>query len=338
MTHRFPIKEIAAQAGLGTATVDRVLNGRANVSSQTRARVAAAISELEAQEQQLAARGRRFYFDFVVEAPHRFAREIKRSAEEVLPSFAPLDLRARFESHEVMTGAEVSAILNRIARRGSNGVCLKARDVGVVRGEIAALLGKGIPVVTLVTDLPGSDRIAYAGLDNHQAGQTAAELIQRELSEGTILATISNHAFEGEEARWAAFRDQLGASFECILVRDASGRNVDTARAVEEALTGIKRIDAVYSMSGGNHAILASLKSLTHQPKVYVAHDLDSDNVPLLQARRISHVLHHDLEADVSQAFRHLCGFHRAIPQPASSRMSDVQIVLASNIPSRLNN
>ncbi|MGB4111442.1 MAG: LacI family DNA-binding transcriptional regulator, partial [Yoonia sp.] len=35
MTHRFPIKEIAAQAGLSTATVDRVINMRPNVSAQT---------------------------------------------------------------------------------------------------------------------------------------------------------------------------------------------------------------------------------------------------------------------------------------------------------------
>ena len=56
MTHRFPIKLIAAQAGLGTATVDRVLNDRANVSVQTRMRVRAAIAELVQQEQQVSSR------------------------------------------------------------------------------------------------------------------------------------------------------------------------------------------------------------------------------------------------------------------------------------------
>ena len=63
MTHRFPIKEIALQSGLSTATIDRALNGRAHVSPQTQERVKAAISELEAQEQQLSARGRRLFVD-----------------------------------------------------------------------------------------------------------------------------------------------------------------------------------------------------------------------------------------------------------------------------------
>mmetsp|Transcript_4798 Transcript_4798/g.7622 ORF Transcript_4798/g.7622 Transcript_4798/m.7622 type:complete len:109 (+) Transcript_4798:50-376(+) len=81
MTHRFPIKEIARQSGLGTATIDRVLNNRTNVSAQTKQRVASAIKELIAQEAQLAARGRRMFFDFVIEAPARFSREVKNAGE-----------------------------------------------------------------------------------------------------------------------------------------------------------------------------------------------------------------------------------------------------------------
>ena len=66
MTHRFPIKEIAAQSGLAAATVDRVLHARPNVSARARARVEAAIEELKAQEAMLAAKGRRLFVDVVM--------------------------------------------------------------------------------------------------------------------------------------------------------------------------------------------------------------------------------------------------------------------------------
>ena len=98
MTHRFPIKEIALQAGLSTATVDRVINDRPNVSAQTRARVAAALKELETQEAQLAAKGRRLFFDVVVEAPDRFAREIRAATDRILPLMGGAVIRPRFES------------------------------------------------------------------------------------------------------------------------------------------------------------------------------------------------------------------------------------------------
>ena len=66
MTHRFPIKEIAAQAGISTATVDRAINNRSHVSPQTQARVKRALQELENQEILLSSTGRRFFFDFII--------------------------------------------------------------------------------------------------------------------------------------------------------------------------------------------------------------------------------------------------------------------------------
>ncbi|BCL32195.1 hypothetical protein GCM10017557_70540 [Streptomyces aurantiacus] len=48
------------------------------------------------------------------------------------------------------------ATLDRIARRGSQGVTLKAPDVPEVTAAVGRLVGAGIPVVTLVTDLPAS--------------------------------------------------------------------------------------------------------------------------------------------------------------------------------------
>ena len=58
------------------------------------------------------------------------------------------------------------------AARGSHGVVLKAPDVpGGHRGRPSGWRGAGIPVVTLVTDLPGSGRLAYVGIDNRAAGR-----------------------------------------------------------------------------------------------------------------------------------------------------------------------
>ncbi|WP_163413907.1 substrate-binding domain-containing protein, partial [Escherichia coli] len=78
---------------------------------------------------------------------------------------------------------------------------LKAPDVAEVRAATARLAGAGIPVVTLVTDLPDTGRQAYVGIDNRAAGQTAAYLIGEWLRGGParILVTISSNSFRGEE-------------------------------------------------------------------------------------------------------------------------------------------
>ncbi|HXZ09843.1 MAG TPA: LacI family DNA-binding transcriptional regulator, partial [Paraburkholderia sp.] len=194
MAHRFLIKEIALQAGLGTATVDRALNGRAHVREHTRRRVQQAIKELEKQELQLATSGRKLVVDVVVEAPRRFAEEVPDALEDVLPGLHPAVFRPRFLLQETMTAAEVVSALEAIARRGSHGVFLKTQDVPEISAAAARLTERGIPVVTMFTDIPLSGRIAYAGLDNRVGGATAAWLIGHWLGKraGNVLVTMSN--------------------------------------------------------------------------------------------------------------------------------------------------
>ena len=339
MTHRFPIKEIALQAGLSTATVDRVINDRPNVSAQTRARVAAALQELETQEAQLAAKGRRLFFDVVVEAPDRFAREIRAATDRILPLMGGAVIRPRFEMHEVLEERRTLAILDRIARRGSHGICLKVRDVPLVRQAISDLMARGIPVVTIFTDIPASARIAYAGLDNHSAGRTAAWLMAQTLgrgAQGAILTTLSNRQFAGETARFEGFRAEMAQLLPRLRLVDAwdgGGLNLTTGQAVAGKLAVERDILAVYSMGGGNRAVLAELDRFGIKPQVYIAHDLDQDNLALLRAERLTFVIDHDLEADMRAAFAHLLAYRGLVPPTSTGGGSDIHVVTPMNIP-----
>lgn len=338
MTHRFPIKEVARQSGLSTATVDRVINNRANVSPQTKARVAAAISELEGQEVQLAARGRRLFFDFVVEAPTRFSREVQQAAEQVLPSIGSAVCRPRFQTQEIMTEDDVTAALSRIAKRGSHGVCIKARDLPTIRAAVNQLIASGIPVVTLVTDLNTTKRLAYVGLDNQSAGRTAAYLIARTIGDGdgTVLTSRSNDRFLGEEEREVAFKETLVRLCPSLRIIDASGGSGvhgETSRIMQSVIAGLDEVRAVYSMGGGNTAILNALDQNGSLPDIYVAHDLDDDNRRLIEDGRLSFVLHHDLRVDLLNVFQAFLHHHKLMVMPVHATVSHIQVVTPENIP-----
>jgi len=338
MTHRFPIKEVARQSGLNTATVDRVINNRANVSPQTKARVAAAISELTGQEAQLTARGRRMFFDFVIEAPKRFSREIQKAAEQVLPRIGSAVCRPRFQAQEIMGEDEVIAALSRIAKRGSHGVCIKARDLPTIRSAVDQLIAAGIPVVTLVTDLTTTKRIAYVGLDNESAGRTAAYLIAKTIGDGdgTVLTSRSNDRFLGEEEREVAFKGTLARLCPNLRIIDASGGSgvhVQTSRIMQSIIAGLDHVRAVYSMGGGNTAILNALEQNGSLPDVYVAHDLDNDNRRLIEDGRLSFVLHHDLRVDLQNVFQAFLHHHKLMVVPLHTTMSHIQVVTPENIP-----
>lgn len=338
MTHRFPVKEVARQSGLSTATVDRVINNRANVSPQTKARVAAAILELKGQEAQLTARGRRMFFDFVIEAPTRFSREIQKAAEQVLPRIGSAVCRPRFQAQEIMGEDEVTAALSRIEKRGSHGVCIKARDLATIRSAVNQLIAAGIPVVTLVTDLTTTKRIAYVSLDNESAGHTAAYLIAKTVgdSDGTVLTSRSQEQFLGEEEREVAFMATLNRLCPNLRIIDASGGSgvhFETSRIMQSTVSGLDQIRAVYSMGGGNTAILNALEQNGSLPDVFVAHDLDHDNRQLIEDGRLSYVLHHDLRVDLLNVFQAFLHHHKLMPVPPHTAVSHIQVVTPENIP-----
>ncbi len=339
MTHRFPIKEIAAQAGLGTATVDRALNGRAHVSARTKVRVAAALAELERQEHAISAKGRTVWIDVVAEAPARFTTALREEAEAAMTQMAPVVVRLRFTMQDVLTEAQMLAVLARIAKRGSQGVCLKARDTPAIRAAVADLMRRGIPVISVVTDIAGA--YAYAGLDNAQAGRVAAALIAREVQDGAVLTSQSRDDFAGEATRIASFRAAMAErapKVQIIATTDGGGLNHATGAAVGGVLAAQAALRAVYSVSGGNRAICAALTAAGVQPQIFVAHDLDADNLGLLTRGEITLVLHHDLVADMRGAFRHILRFHKLVvdkPDDGPAPLSDIQIILPENVPAR---
>ena len=341
MAHDYLVKDIAFQAGLSTATVDRVINQRGGVRRRTVARVEAAIEELRQQENAAALTGSVHVFDVIMEAPDRFTSAVRRAFESEARTFLPTTIRLRFHFTEQTRDADLSRLMARIRQRGSHGVVLKAPDTGAIRDEVEAMAKAGIPVVTLVTDLPGSARLAYAGADNCVAGETAAYLIGSRIGKtgGTVLATLSSSRFQGEEERARAFDRMVRARYpglDVLPVSESYGKDWATGAQVRAALAAGHRIDAVYSIGGGNRAVIEAFEAAGQPLPLYVAHDLDDDNLALLRQEKLAYVLHHNLNADAASAFLTLLQARNAAPKTKRPALSPLVIITPFNIPDGL--
>jgi len=339
--HPHRVRDIAEQAGLSRATVDRVLHRRPGVRASTVAQVEQAIADLDRQRSQLRLSGRTFVIDLVMQAPQRFSSAVRAALEAELPALRPAVFRSRFHLGEESDPDAVVAVLERLGRRGSQGVVLKAPDHPRVAAAVTALVEAGVPVVTFVTDVPMSARLAYVGVDNRAAGATAAYLVTQWCGTGAGggLVTLSSASFRGEDERELGFRTTLRQLAPQRWVREvagADGLDAGMLGAVRDALEADPGIDAVYSCGGGNTAIVAAFAQLGRRPRVFVAHDLDGDNTRLLRTRQLSAVLHHDLRADMRRACRLVMQAHGALPGSPVSLPSPVQVVTPYNEPSGL--
>ncbi|HEU5486494.1 MAG TPA: LacI family transcriptional regulator, partial [Microlunatus sp.] len=91
--------------------------------------------------------------------------------------------------------------------------------------------------------------------------------------------------------------------------------------------------DAVYSIGGGNAAILEAFRTAGRTPPIVVAHDLDEDNLLLLRRRQLTAVLHHDLHSDLAEAARLILHARGVLPGRPWSRTSQIQVITPFNEP-----
>jgi LacI family transcriptional regulator len=151
------------------------------------------------------------------------------------------------------------------------------------------LISKRIPIVTLVTDLPNSGRIAYVGPDNRQMGRVAGELMGRFLgpSGGEVLLVLGMHRMIGHEEREMGFRSVLRERFpRCTIVASLESGE-DQGRAgdvVYKALRNNPGVRGVYNVSAGNAAIAKAAQSLRLEHKiVMITHEITPERRQMLR-------------------------------------------------------
>ena len=153
------LRDIARQAGVSLATVDRVLHNRPGVRPDTVRRVRDAMERSAFQPHAAAselarARSRRFVFVMPCGA-NLFMQQIQAHLGEMAGWLSARRIAVKTLETDVFDPAILSARLEALAGQ-VDGVAVVALDHPSVRAAIDDLVEAGAKVVTLVSDVPSS--------------------------------------------------------------------------------------------------------------------------------------------------------------------------------------
>ena len=176
-------KDLAREAGVSLATVDRVLNGRSGVRKETVDSVNDVIDRLGFIRNQSAAnlaRGRTYRFEFL----------LPRNGDEFLATVIDRigETRSAFRSEGMQIDHrralendphQVSSLLAELRPEDLDGVAIMAPESPQVRDATMRLKERGVHVVQFVTGQHDLRPYDFVGVDNHAAGATAGRLIGR---------------------------------------------------------------------------------------------------------------------------------------------------------------
>lgn len=332
---RTTVSQIASEAGVSAATVDRVLNDRAGVRPRTREivmRVAHDLGYFGPPAGDSPSRNVRI--DFVLPAgSNSFMWTLKKNLIE--ESLARPDVTANIHEIEGFDPNRLSARLADLRGR-SDAVGLVALDHPQVREAINDLTKSGVRVATLVSDIPTVDKVGYVGVDNRAAGRLAGLLLGRFLPPGQhqVAVFIGSLAYRGHEEREMGLRAILSEDFPEIRIVGTAEVSDDRDRANAETMRLLERgdIGGIYNIGSGNQGIARALREARKEREiVFIGHDLTDATRLMLLDRTMDAVIDQNPRVEAREIVRLLSSSVRGTVEP--EYLPRLQVIFKENIP-----
>lgn len=306
---RATVAQIAKLAGVGTATVDRVLHNRDHVGAATRQRVLQAKDAIEAGagpvERTRPWRLRVF-----------LPEDAGPSTEFLGQCFLEFGGRGNATVECVYTKKMEPGILARklltASGHGIDAVAFQALDDPRVHNAVHELDQLNIPALAILSPIEHPSLLGVIGLNNRCAGRTGGYLMGRlTRKSGAVVVVTSGQLYRSHEDREMGFRVALRQEFPHITEIITCNANDDgdaNYRAVRKVLEDRDDVIGIYSVGGGNLGIARALGEAGRaQDIVYICHNLTPRTQGFLLDGTIDIVLHVNMRLVAEETVEALC-------------------------------
>ncbi|PDT80185.1 LacI family DNA-binding transcriptional regulator [Sinorhizobium sp. BJ1] len=297
------LKDVALEAGVGTATVERVVNGRGGVRPETVERVFLAVRKLDYRHSMPETHRGLIRIEVILVRPETsFYSRMNQAFERIAALLDKSITVHRTFARENDPVDFAHYIVNPAVRRSA--LIVVAPDHPDVVKSLRTAASHGTPVVQIMTR--PAPELPYVGIDNYAAGRTAAYYMSRMLvgRSGSFVALCHSGAYENHKERIRGFSSYLADRdgdhcFQQVMFDYDDDLN--SMELLRGALRDDPEIVGLYTAGGDNRSVAAVLKEHASRRILWVGHELSEqsrgalrdgvmsivlDQAPEIQARR----------------------------------------------------
>ena len=282
------IQQIADKAGVSRGTVDRALNNRGRINPEVADQIRQIAEEMgyapKNRKRSISSKGKLRIGVVTQLARSSFMLEVNRGIRQAAEELAEKGIALLVREGLSVDEEEQLDAIDALVREGIHGLAVMPVDCESIRMKLNWLIEeKKIPVVTFNSDIVGTKRSCYVGMDNRKSGRTAAGLLGM-LTGGTgkilvITGFFSNHV---NNERVDGFVEELKNSFPDLELAGVQGSFDDrdeVERIVVNTLLNVPGINGIFAASGGQEGIARAYEKLKLERRPFtVIYDLTPNN------------------------------------------------------------
>ncbi|MCE5974882.1 LacI family DNA-binding transcriptional regulator [Sinirhodobacter sp. WL0062] len=287
------IADLAREAGVSVATVDRVLNGRLKVREETARRVQEAAARIgyhgaNAIRARLMAELPELRFALILQKErHPFYQNFARIFQERVEAITTHRLRLTLKFAQSTLPGELAQILTSLAGK-VDAVAATGIDHHEVTAAVSLLRQRGIPTFSMLSDFAQGVRESYIGVNNLKAGRAVGWMLSRVAPRpGKIAIFIGGHRFHGHELRETGVRSyfrEYAPQFELLNAQANLETRQLTYEATIELLQRHPDLVGIYCAGGGMEGAIAAVREERRPGDVaLIVNELTPDSTEALQ-------------------------------------------------------
>ncbi len=335
-------KDLAKEAGVSLATVDRVLNGRSGVKERTIKAVNEAIEKIGFVRNMQAAnlaRSKSYRFQFILpDTGGEFRNMLLASIKEANHSFSSESTAAQGKQIAVNDPHAITNYITALSVDDVDGVAIMAPESPQVRDAIARLSERGIEVVQFLSGQPKASKVDFVGIDNHAAGSTAGHIMGRFLGPEPGKIMVISETMQSRDAieRRLGFDEIVNSQFGQLSILpslETYGNENRTNLIIRQCLENNPDICGAYIMNAEAQLPVTAIDQTADiSQMVLVAHERTTFTEAALRDDRIDAIIAQNTGHAVRSAIRIMRARHEQREPFASQETIRIEILLKQNL------